>query len=75
MYILKYISKRRILKYFKRTGKKYEEVIVKERKKSAISEFPKTPGISPSNEFKLRKGKIKYNEDIMINTTDEWEEI
>lgn len=66
--------KARMLEYFRRIEKTGEEIIVTDNRKPVIKVLPISPRRSPDEVFRVQQGKVVYNEDIMTDTSDEWEE-
>ena len=67
--------KAKMLEYFRQIEQTGEEIIVTDNRKPVLKISPLSARRSPEEVFKLYRGKVKYFEDILTDTSEEWEEI
>ena len=67
--------KAKMLEYFRRVEQTGEELIVTNNRIPILKVSPLVKNKSPKEVFKGYQGKVKYNEDILTDTSREWGEI
>ena len=66
--------KARMLEYFRKIEQTGEDIIVTDNRKPVIKVSPLKSKMTPEEVFKEYRGKVHYFENIMTDTSDEWEE-
>ena len=66
--------KAKMLEYFRRVEQTGEELIVTNNRVPILKVSPLKKNRSPQDVFERYQGKIKYNEDLLTDTSDEWED-
>jgi prevent-host-death family protein len=67
--------KAKMLEYFRRVEQTGEEIIVTNNRVPILKVSPLIKNKSPKEVFSGFQGHVKYNEDILTDTSDEWTEI
>ena len=73
--VSKSLLKAKMLEYFRKIEKTGEEIVVTSNRVPVIKISPILKRKTPDKVFKDLQGKVKYFEDILLDTSDEWREI
>lgn len=66
--------KAKMLEYFRKIEKSGEDIIVTDNKKPVIKVSPLKSKQIPDKVFGRYRGNVQFYEDILADTSDEWEE-
>jgi len=66
--------KAKMLEYFRKIEKTGEDIIVTDNKNPVIKVSPLKSKHTANEIFKDHRGKVHFYEDIMTDTSDEWNE-